>query len=61
MLISNANCTNEAQYKSMVQNECKMAFIRAIEYVIQHPENVEESIFKTLMKIGNEDKIDINC
>ncbi|MBQ4123751.1 hypothetical protein IJD44_08555 [bacterium] len=58
MLISNANCTNEAQYKSMVQNECKMAFIRAIEYVIQHPENVEESIFKTLMKIGNEDKID---
>ena len=57
-LISNAKCSNELQYKKIVENEFQQAFVRTIEYIVEHPENVEPSILDTLMKIGKEDKID---
>ena len=51
-LLSSAGCTNEMQYKKIVENEFRHAFARTIEYIVEHPENVEPSILNTLMEIG---------
>ena len=58
MLVSNAKCRNEMEYKKQVEYMFQKAFLETIKYVLEHPENVEERIMKTLMKIGAEHKID---
>ena len=60
-LLTNAKCTNEIQYKKMIENEFQNAFIRTVQFIIEHPENIEPSIFDTLMQIGEEGKIDELC
>ena len=58
MLVANAKCKNEMEYKKHIEYEFQNAFINTLQYIFEHPERVETSILNKLIEIGEKNQID---
>ena len=57
-LLGNMKLQNERDLKKLVEQEFALAFYETIEFIVNHPQNVDPQILNCLIEIGQTDRIE---